>query len=168
MHAGRYRKVRLTQSNVSLFPENCYFVTKIANRNTILFGPNRRPGLTASPFWDVRMGKCYVHLLVNRISTSTPHHSARIVGRRHLNRARSFQPSNGINECRNGVENIQSDIRPSSLLARFGFVDQSVDLLVHMLGQSTVLTEGVRGNAIADTSFSRSRDKERDEVTDWL
>ena len=66
------------------------------------------------------------------------------------------------------MENIQSDIRPGSLLARFGFVDQSVDLLIHMFGQSTVLTESVRGNAIADTSFSRSSDEERNEVTDWL
>ena len=66
------------------------------------------------------------------------------------------------------MENIEPNVSPSGLFARFGLGDEVVNVLVHLLGEFAELAEGVRRDAIANSSFSRAGDKICDEVTNRL
>ena len=109
-----------------------------------------------------------IYLLVKRRTPSSPNHAARTIGCRQLNRSRSFEPKNGINDCSDRMEDIEPNVSPRCLFARLGLDDELVDLFVHLLGEFSELTEGVRRDAIANGSFSRARDKICDDMTNGL
>ena len=66
------------------------------------------------------------------------------------------------------MKDVEPNVSPSSLFARLGLNNEVVNLFVHLLCELPKLTEGVRGDAVANGSFSRARNKVCDDMTDGL